>query len=75
MSECQTCQSWVAYNQPNETASRGECLLPMQENSPIEISLPNQADEGKALVTAFDFGCNSFQEKTEAPSDTSSAPS
>jgi hypothetical protein len=65
---CQTCRHWLAYNQADEVAPRGECLLYAIDGAPVKLE---SAGEGSALLVPFDWSCKGWEEKPrpESPPD------
>jgi hypothetical protein len=59
---CQNCVHWVGYDQPIETASRGECLC-----SAVLDAVRTEATF--VVVTAFDWECKGFLEPPPATDD------
>lgn len=67
--ECRTCRWWVPHNLAH--AHVGECLLPASEGAPVRLGVIMEpdglAEAHPALVTAFDWGCRSWQVRGADP--------
>lgn len=62
---CDQCRWWVRHNRAE--GCRGECTRPAGGLSPFRLSVIMEpdglAEAHPSLVTAFDFGCRSWEEK------------
>jgi hypothetical protein len=63
---CQNCVHWVAYDQPIETASRGECLC---ESVLKTVKTYTGSPSAFGVVTPFDWHCKEFLRYPEPQAD------
>lgn len=55
---CHRCRFWVSYNQPDRTASIGECTYHYSHDARMKILF---ASEGIATTTPFDWSCSGWE--------------